>query len=79
MDYKKEIKILLWILVVFTAVFFMPLESVRFTTAISATLDLAKWYAREHVVMCLVPAFFIAGVISVFLSQGSGRPRLPRL
>jgi len=71
MDYKKEKKILLWILVVFTAVFFMPLESVRFTTAISATLDLAKWYAREHVVMCLVPAFFIAGVISVFLSQGS--------
>jgi len=71
MDYKKEIKILLWILVVFTAVFFMPLESVRFTTAISATLDLSKWYAREHVVMCLIPAFFIAGVISVFLSQGS--------
>ncbi|UCG28799.1 MAG: permease, partial [Bacteroidales bacterium] len=32
---------------------------------------LIKWYAREHVVLCLVPAFFIAGVISVFVSQGS--------
>jgi len=71
MDFKKEIKILLWILVVFAAVFFLPLESGRFTTAISATLDLAKWYAREHVVMCLLPAFFIAGVISIFVSQGS--------
>ncbi len=71
MELKKEIKILLWILVVFVAVFFMPLESGRFTTAISATLDLSRWYAREHVVMCLLPAFFIAGVISVFVSQGS--------
>jgi uncharacterized membrane protein YraQ (UPF0718 family) len=32
---------------------------------------LAKWYAREHVILCLLPAFFIAGVISVFVSQGS--------
>lgn len=56
---------------VFAAVFFLPLESGRFMTAITATLDLAKWYAREHVVLCLLPAFFIAGVISVFISQGS--------
>ena len=56
---------------VFAAVFFLPLESGRFMTAINATLDLAKWYAREHVVLCLLPAFFIAGVISVFISQGS--------
>ncbi|WP_455632207.1 permease [Parabacteroides sp.] len=40
-------------------------------TAIDATLDLAKWYAQEHVVLCLLPAFFIAGVIAVFISQGS--------
>ena len=71
MDFKKELKILIWILVVFAAVFFLPLESGRFMTAITATLDLAKWYAREHVVLCLLPAFFIAGVISVFISQGS--------
>jgi len=32
---------------------------------------LVKWYAREHVILCLLPAFFIAGVISVFVSQGS--------
>ncbi|MBU2490217.1 MAG: permease [Proteobacteria bacterium] len=28
-------------------------------------------YAREHVLFCLVPAFFIAGAISVFVSQGA--------
>ena len=40
-------------------------------TAVDATLDLARGYAREHVVLCLLPAFFIAGVIAVFVSQGS--------
>ena len=71
MDTKKELKILFWTIVVFAAVFFMPLGSERFMTAVDATLDLAKWYAQEHVVLCLLPAFFIAGVIAVFVSQGS--------
>jgi hypothetical protein len=30
-----------------------------------------KWYAQEHVLLCLVPAFFIAGAISVFVRQGA--------
>lgn len=71
METKKEIKILIWIAALFGVVFFLPIESARFNTAIAATLDLAKWYAREHVVLCLLPAFFIAGVISIFVSQGS--------
>lgn len=71
MELKKELKILLWIMVVFVFAFFMPVESVRFNTAIGASLDLVKWYAREHIVLCLLPAFFIAGVIAVFVSQGS--------
>jgi len=71
MELKKEFKILIWIAVIFAFAFFLPIESTRFNTAIAATLDLVKWYAREHVVLCLLPAFFIAGVISVFVSQGS--------
>lgn len=71
MESKKELTILLWIAAVFGVVFFLPIESTRFNTAVEATLDLAKWYAREHVVLCLLPAFFIAGVISIFVSQGS--------
>ena len=71
MEPRKELKSLFWIVAVFAAVFFLPLGSERFMTAIDATLDLAKWYAQEHVVLCLLPAFFIAGVIAVFVSQGS--------
>ncbi|RPJ80915.1 MAG: hypothetical protein EHJ94_05570, partial [Deltaproteobacteria bacterium] len=71
MELNKELKILTWIAVIFAVAFFLPIESVRFTTAIDATFDLVKWYAREHVILCLLPAFFIAGVISVFVSQGS--------
>lgn len=71
MDTKKELKILGWIIVVFAVVFFMPLKNERFLTAIDATFDLSQWYAQEHVILCLLPAFFIAGVIAVFVSQGS--------
>jgi len=71
MEWKNEIKILFWIAFFFLLAFFMPLESLRFQQAIDATLDLTRWYAREHVILCLLPAFFIAGVISIFVSQAS--------
>lgn len=71
MDMQKELKTLVWIVVVFASIFFMPLGNERFLTAIGAALDLSQWYAREHVILCLLPAFFIAGVIAVFVSQGS--------
>lgn len=71
MEAKKELRILFWIVAFFVAVFFMPLQSARFVTAVGATLDLVQWYAREHVVLCLLPAFFIAGVIAVLVSQGA--------
>lgn len=71
MQIRKEFTILFWIIAVFVFAFFMPIDSERFNTAIYATLDLTKWYAREHVILCLLPAFFIAGVIAVFVSQGA--------
>jgi uncharacterized protein len=71
MNIRKEFTILFWITAVFAFAFFMPIDSERFNTAIYATLDLTKWYAQEHVILCLLPAFFIAGVIAVFVSQGA--------
>ncbi len=71
MEWRSELKILFWIIVFFLLAYFMPLESARFQEAIAATLDLVRWYAQEHVILCLIPAFFIAGVIAVFVSQGS--------
>mgnify|MGYP000340838359 CR=1 FL=1 len=32
---------------------------------VSEALALTRWYAREHVLLCLVPAFFIAGVAAL--------------
>jgi uncharacterized protein len=71
MDAKIELKNLFYILFFFAIAFYMPLESARFQEAVAATLDLVRWYAQEHVILCLIPAFFIAGVIAVFVSQGS--------
>ncbi|TSA38103.1 MAG: hypothetical protein D4R64_04045 [Porphyromonadaceae bacterium] len=71
MEKNSEFKFLFWLIVAFLAIFFMPIWSPVFREAIDATLDLSKWYAREHFIMCLLPAFLIAGVISVFVSQGS--------
>ena len=71
MDLKKEIKILFCIAAVFVFAYFMPLEGGWFREAIMAMFDLTKWYAQEHVVLCLLPAFFIAGVIAVFVSHGA--------
>ncbi len=71
MERKKELKILAWIIVIFVFAYFLPVESNRFQEAVLAMFDLARWYAQEHVILCLLPAFFIAGVIAVFVSQGA--------
>lgn len=55
----------------FILCYYLPVGRGRFDRAVLEALHLVKWYAREHVVMCLVPAFFIAGAISVFVSQAS--------
>ena len=59
------------ILTVFAGCWFLPVDSDRFWSALQESLSLVRWYAREHVILCLVPAFFIAGAISVFVSQGA--------
>ncbi len=69
MDWKSEWKPLGAILAIFGVVCFLPVGSARFNNALMEGLSLARWYAREHVVLCLVPAFFIAGAISVFVRQ----------
>jgi uncharacterized membrane protein YraQ (UPF0718 family) len=71
MNWKEEYKPFLWILGFFLFAYFMPLGTQRFDSAINEAFALTKWYAREHVILCLLPAFFIAGVISVFISQAA--------
>ncbi len=68
---RRELKILGIALTVFAVFYWLPVGAIRFDTAVLEALQLAKWYAREHVILCLVPAFFIAGGIAVFLNQAS--------
>ena len=71
MSFKNEWKKLLGIIAVFAVCYNIPVGAGRFDNAVSESLALVKEYAREHVLLCLVPAFFIAGAISVFVSQAS--------
>ena len=71
MSWKNELKPLGIIIVVFFASFFLPVGVYRFDNALIEGLELVKWYAQEHVLLCLVPAFFIAGAIGVFVSQNA--------
>ncbi|MCF7955994.1 MAG: permease [Phycisphaerae bacterium] len=71
MNWKKEWKILVLIVVVFAGCYYLPVGNARFDNAVSESFELVKDYARAHVLFCLVPAFFIAGAIGVFVSQGA--------
>ena len=66
---SKEVKTFGWLVGLFLVLYYLPIETARFQGALIEASKLAKWYAREHVLLCLVPAFFIAGAIGVFVSQ----------
>lgn len=71
MNWKTESKIFVYLAATFLGIYFLPVGNVRFDNAVSESLELTKWYAREHVVLCLLPAFWIAGGIAAFVSQAS--------
>jgi uncharacterized membrane protein YraQ (UPF0718 family) len=71
MNWKEEWKPLLLIVSFFALLYYLPVGIPRFDNAVFEALHLVKWYAQEHVLLCLVPAFFIAGAIGVFVSQES--------
>ena len=68
---RTEWKKLAAIVAGFAVCFWLPVGAGRFDNAVLEALHLVKWYAREHVLLCLVPAFLIAGAIGVFISQAS--------
>lgn len=68
---KSQIKKLLYIIVAFLIFYFMPDNLGRISTGLNEAVLMMSDYAREHVLLCLVPAFFIAGAISVFVKSDS--------
>lgn len=65
----KRKNIFLVIIIVFTFFYFMPFSSSKILNALMESLLMAQDYARQHVLLCLIPAFFIAGAIANFISQ----------
>lgn len=64
-----ENKRLLLLASMFLVIFFVPWAHPRVSGAILEAFLMLADYAREHVLLCLVPAMFIAGAIMVFLNQ----------
>jgi len=67
----RETHLLLFMLATFLLIYFMPAGTVRFDNALLEGVRLTHWYAREHVILCLLPAFLIAGAMSTYISQGA--------
>jgi uncharacterized membrane protein YraQ (UPF0718 family) len=56
---------------IFLIFYFLPINNQRFINSVFEALALANLYAKEHVLFSLVPAFFIAGAIAVFINKAS--------
>lgn len=71
MNLRQELKLFAAMAATFGVFYFLPLGTPRFDGAVVEALALTKWYAQEHVILCLLPAFWIAGAIGVFVSKDS--------
>jgi len=67
----KDLKKLYWLVGIFIVMYFLPLGNPKITNAIFEAFKLLQWYVINHTLACVVPAMFIAGAISTFLSQAS--------
>ncbi len=79
---NREWKIFAAFLAIFLLAYFIPLATPQFDadtnpagakviSAIVEALVMLQWYARNHTLACVVPALFIAGAITTFLSKES--------
>jgi len=66
---KKELQKFILLVIAFLVIYFLPFNSSIVGEAILSGFIMLGSYAREHVLLCLVPAFFIAGTISVFIKS----------
>jgi uncharacterized membrane protein YraQ (UPF0718 family) len=67
----KERTKLLIIVLVFLGCYYIPWGNAGIRQSGLEAFMMLQEYAREHVLTCLIPAFFIAGAIAVFVSQAS--------
>ncbi len=67
----KEKTKLIFIILIFAACYYVPWDNPTIRQSGLEAFMMLQEYAREHVLTCLIPAFFIAGAIAVFVSQAS--------
>ncbi len=67
----KERSKLFVIALAFAAAYFIPWDDAIVRRSGLEAFMMLQEYAREHVLTCLIPAFFIAGAIGVFVSQAA--------
>ena len=67
---KDRVKLTI-LITTFIAAYFIPFQKIQVQKAILEAFFMLQEYAREHVLFCLVPAFFIAGAIAVFVNQAT--------
>jgi len=66
---NKEWKNFFWLIAAFLVLYFLPFNKQIVAGALINGFTLLHEYARDHVLLCLVPAFFIAGAITVFIKR----------
>lgn len=66
---SREANLLLFMVATFLLIYFIPAGTARFDNAVLEGVRLTHWYAQEHVILCLLPAFLIAGAMSAYISQ----------
>ena len=67
---KERTKLIL-LVAAFGIAYFLPVAHPRFQSSLVEAFYMTKEYAQEHVLFCLIPAFFIAGAIACFVSQAA--------
>lgn len=68
---RIDLKAFALIVALFLIFYFVPFDAPPVENAIFEALALVQWYAREHMLFGLLPAFFLAGAISAFVSKAA--------
>lgn len=68
---RKEWTKLVSLVALFLGVYLLPIGAEPVERAVGEGLRLTQWYAREHVILCLLPAFVIAGAIAAFVDKAA--------
>lgn len=70
-----QARLMLLMVTAFLTIYFLPAGNARFDNAVLEAVRLTHWYAQEHVILCLLPAFIIAGAIMQFIYRREEQAR----